>query len=479
MRRKFLRVSTAISLCLMFAAMAQPAGAADRLAAHRGSPPTSWVGTWATAPTGPPNGRWADVASEFQDQTLRQIVHTSRAGSRLRVRLSNEFGRGPLVVGEAHVALRAGNGSNIVADSDRKLTFSGRASVRIPAGAPALSDAVALDVPGGSDLAVSIYLPQPTPATTLHAAAFQQNYAAPGNATAAAELPAPTALNQWYFLTGVSVRARQGGRAVVTLGDSITDGANTTQGANHRYPDFLAARLRAAPGLEGVGVLNEGIGGNRLLHEGNTLPGTPIAPLGPLFGVSALARFDRDVLAQAGARSVIVLLGINDIGHPVAGTAPPDEAVSAEDIIDAHRQLIERGHEHGLTMIGATITPFEGDTLNFFTPEGEAKRQAVNEWIRTSGEYDGVVDFDRAIRDPEHPTRMLAAYDSGDHLHPNDAGMAAMANAIPLRLLRSGHAGDGSPRRSKRSPRGHSRHPASTRHAVRGQTRVITSHGHA
>ena len=436
MRRTTSRVLTAVVLCLAFAVVAQPAGAAGRDRATAGVAGSSWVGTWGTAPTGPPSEPFPGIVSEFENQTLRQIVHTSRQGRWVRVRLSNEFGDGPLMIGDAHVARLAGEGSEIVPESDRRLTFSGRASVTIPRGAPALSDPVALDVPAGSELAVSIFLPQRARATTLHSDAFQQNYVAVGNVTGATRLEDPSVVTQWFFLTGVSVRTARPADAVVALGDSITDGANSTVGANHRYPDFLAARFRATPALKHLGVLNKGIGGNRLLHDGNILPSFPFAPIAPLFGESALARFDRDVVAQPGARYVIVLLGINDIGHPASGIAPASEAVTAEDLIAAHRQLIARGHERGLEMLGATILPFEGNTFNFFTEEGEAKRRAVNRWIRTSGEYDGVIDFDRALRDPDHPRRLRPAYDSGDHVHPNDAGMAAMANAVPLRLFR-------------------------------------------
>jgi lysophospholipase L1-like esterase len=320
------------------------------------------------------------------------------------------------------------------------LTFGGHASVTIPPRAPALSDPVALSVPALSDLAVSIYLPQRTPAATLHASAFQHNYVVPGNATGAPSLPNPTVTTSWYFLSGVSVAASPRAAAIVALGDSITDGAVTTIDANHRWPDFLARRLQADRSLRQLGVLNKGIGGNRILHAGNTLPGTPAAGIGPLFGDSALARFDRDVLAQPGARYMIVLLGINDIGHPTS-VAPPSEAVTVDEMIAGYRQLIARAHEGGLKAFGATMTPFENTTIpGYYNAENEAKRLAVNTWIRTSGEWDGVIDFDRAVRDPQHPLRMLPQYDSGDHLHPNDAGMRAMADAIPLRLFRD--AGD-------------------------------------
>jgi len=399
--------------------------------------PAAWTGTWSTAVTGaaePPQ-----PVTVFEDQTLRQIVHTSIAGRSLRIRLSNEYGTEPLVIGEARVARQA-DGSQIVAGTDRRLTFGGRSSVSIPPGAPALSDPVSLPVPALANLAVSIHLPDRTVAETVHSSAFRTNYLAAGNVTRAATLTGATTTTSWSFLSGVSVAAAAQSGAVVAFGDSITDGAITTIDADHRWPDFLARRLQGQPSLRTVGVLNKGIGGNRLLHDGNTLPGTPFSGLGPLFGDSALSRFDRDVLAQPGARTVIVLLGINDIGQP-SSLAPPSEAVTVDEMIAGYRQLIARAHERGLRILGATMTPFQDTTIpGYYSAANEAQRAAVNRWIRTSGEYDGVIDFDRAVRDPAQPLRILARYDSGDHLHPNDAGMQAMADAIPLRLLRA--AGD-------------------------------------
>lgn len=395
--------------------------------------PASWTGTWSTAVTGaatPPV-----PATVFENQTLRQVVHTSIGGRSLRVRLSNEYGTEPLVIGEARIARHAG-GTGILAGTDRRLTFGGRSTFVVPPGAPALSDPVALPVPALSELAVSIHLPERTAAATVHGSAFQTNYVAAGNVTRAVSLTGATTTTSWHFLAGVSVAAAPSAASVVAFGDSITDGAITTVDANRRWPDFLARRLRGQASTRDLGVLNKGIGGNRLLHDGKTLPGTPFSGIGPLFGDSALSRFDRDVLAQPGARCVIVLLGINDIGQPTS-IAPPSEAVTVEELISGHRQLIARAHERGLRILGATLTPFQDTTIpGYYSAANEAKRAAVNRWIRTGGEYDGVIDFDRAVRDPAQPGRMLARYDSGDHLHPNDAGMRAMADAIPLRLLR-------------------------------------------
>ncbi|MFI9817764.1 SGNH/GDSL hydrolase family protein [Saccharothrix variisporea] len=390
----------------------------------------AWVGAWATSPTGVP----ASDTMTFADQTLRQVVHLSTGGREVRVRLSNEFGSQPLVIGEARVARGAG-GSSVVAGSDRRLTFGGRGAVTVPPGVPVVSDPVPLGVTADSDLVVSVYLPVSTPATTVHAFPFQDGWVASGNVTAAPTISPTGVLGKWHFLTGVSVSgvpstAPGGPSTVVAFGDSITDGAETTRGANRRWPDVLARRLHGR-----LGVVNAGISGNRLLHDPNPPAGHPAEAFAAYFGESALRRFDRDVLAQPGVRHVVVLLGVNDLGHP--GTvAPVEEAVTAEDIIAAHRQLIARAHAAGLRIVGGTITPFKGDTFGFYSPEHEAARQAVNRWIRTSGEHDGVVDFDQALRDPADPERLRPEYDSGDHLHPNDAGMAAMAGAVPLQLFR-------------------------------------------
>lgn len=390
------------------------------------NPSQQWVGTWGTAPAGPP---LAAQMQTFTDQTLRLIVHTSTGGSQVRIRVSNEHGATPLRIGAAHVARRA-TGAETMAGTDRVLTFSGSTSITIPAGAPVLSDPIDLDVPALSDLAVSLYLPGRVEATTIHGSAFQTNYVSlPGNFTGAATLPTQRTITSWPFLTEVDVSA-PGAGAIVALGDSITDGAVTTLDANRRWPDLLALRLqttRDRPG-SGLGIVNRGIGGNRLLRD----PGEQ-----PLFGRAALARFDRDVLATAGVRHLIVLIGINDIGHPGTGTIPATEAVTPQDLIAGYRQLIARAHAKGIPVYGGTLTPFEGTIFpGYYTPEKEAVRQAVNNWIRTSDEFDAVIDFDRAVRDPARPTRMLPAYDSGDHLHPNDLGMQAMANAIPLELFR-------------------------------------------
>jgi lysophospholipase L1-like esterase len=428
--RTWLLVPVAVALTLAAGGTATSAAAqaAPQAARH-------WVGTWATSPQAPAD-TW-DQPATFGDQTLRQIVHISMGGDTLRVRFSNEFGKQPLVIGAASIALSAG-GAAVVPGTSRPLTFGGEASITVPAGAPALSDPVALHVPPLADLAISLYLPDSTRATTYHAKALQTAYISPpGDHADAVTMPIAGTANHWFFLTGVSVRAPRDAGAIVAFGNSITDGNASTVDANARWPDDLARRLEHAHDIGRLAVLNEGISGNRLLHDSA--------------GTGALARFDRDVLRQPGVRYVIVLLGINDIGFS-AMQGFHNEDVSAEQIIVAHRQLIARAHQLGLTIYGSTLTPFEG--AGYFTAAGEAKRQAVNRWIRNSGEYDGVIDFDRALREPDHPTRFAPAYDSGDHLHPGGAGYEAMARAVDLRLF-AGTSAAG-PRTGMR-PRGHVR----------------------
>jgi lysophospholipase L1-like esterase len=390
----------------------------------------NWVATWGAAPGTPKAGD----AQAFKDQTLRMVVHTTIGGKKVRIRVSNELGTAPLRIGAARVALRK-SGASIVAGTDRVVTFGGAQSITVPAGAPVLSDPVELDVPRLADLAVSLYLPGKAEATTIHAWASQTGYVSPtGNFASAAEMPAERTITSWPFLTEVDVAAPDA-VAIVALGDSITEAGTSTIDANQRWPDLLASRLLGEPGKAGaespggrLGVVNRGISGNRLLRDPHDEP---------LYGKAGLARFDREVLATAGVRYLIVLIGINDIGHPGFGKVSPAEAPTPADLIAGYRQIIARAHEKGIVVYGATMTPFEGTVHpGWYTPQKGAVRDAVNAWIRTSGEFDGVIDFDLALRDPAHPTRLLAKYDRGDHLHPNDLGMQALANAIPLGLFR-------------------------------------------
>jgi lysophospholipase L1-like esterase len=410
-----------------------------------------WVGTWATAVVARPQTPPAPPAAtgpppfqanrcppapppratfiQFDNQTIRQIVHTSLGGPRLRVVLSNAYGTDPLMIGAAHVALREADAA-IQAGSDRALTFGGRPTVTIPTAAVVYSDAVNLTVPDTADVAIDVYLPGstnvPSP-LTMHNGAFQTNYiSATGNVVGTANWPGATTIQNWFLLTQVQVAALTPAVGVVAFGDSITDGTRSTSDRNSRWPDQLARRLLAR-GIR-AGVMNAGIAGNRLLNQGN---------FGA--GVNALARFDRDVLDQPGATHVIVLEGINDIGVARQNPAP-----TAEDLMAAHRQLIDRAHARGLKIYGATLTPFYGAA--YYTDFGEQKREMLNDWIRTSGAYDAVIDFDKATRDPAQPRRLLAAYDSCDHLHPNDAGYKAMADAIDLSLFDPGGSASGAKR---------------------------------
>ena len=420
------------------AATIAAAGTAGRAAAqpthHRpgGHRATDWVGSWAASPSAVP----ATALTRLQDQTIRNVVKLSLGGPALRIRLSNEFGDAALRVGEVRVARRAGStGTDSRPATDRPVRFGGSASVLIPAGAPAVSDPVDLDLPDGAELVISIYLPERTPISSVHSYALQENAIAAGNVTSDRSLTPTDRPQQWWLLSEISVRTRSEPASIIALGDSITDGGKSTVGANHRWPDELAKRLRSDRRGEDLGVINAGISGNRLLFDPNPPAGSDAEAFALYFGPSALRRFDRDVLAQPGASFLITLLGVNDLGHP--GTvAPVSETVTADEIIAGHRQLISRAHDAGLKAFGGTIMPFKDDTLGFWNETNGAKRNAVNAWIRSSGEYDAVIDFAEATADRSDPDRLASRYDSGDGLHPNDAGCAAMAAAVPLKLFR-------------------------------------------
>lgn len=383
-----------------------------------------WVGTWGASPQMSPGDATSGNSSDagFNNQTVRMVVRVSIGGEELRVRFSNAFGSAPVTIGDAHVAI-AGKGAAIAPGTDHALTFSGRASFTIPPNAMVMSDSVKLHVPALASLTVSVFLPEATGPATWHALGRATTYV--GGASdlcASADMPDAKTTKSWYWLTGVEVLAAQRTGAIVALGDSITDGAAATLDANKRWPDILANEVSETGGANGtaLAVLNEGISGNRLLHD--------------VDGPNALARFDRDVLAQDGVRYLVVLEGINDIGWPhIQGGKYAGEVVSAEEMIAALRQIAERAHAHGITVFGATLTPFGG--AFYETPDGEAEREAVNDWIRTGGAFDGVIDFDKVTRDPQQPERFLPAYDSGDHLHPSDAGYKAMGEAAARTFL--------------------------------------------
>ena len=367
----------------------------------------------------------------FSNQTVREIVHLSLGGPAIRVRFSNAFGGRPLEIGAAHVALRA-SGSAIQASTDRALTFGGARGIWIPPNAVVASDPVALGVPPGSDVAISIFFPHEAGGAGIHYLAQQTSYVGDGDATGAASMERAREIHSWVFLAGVDVSGTPGASAIAFFGDSRIDGDGSTPNANHRWPDFLAKRL-AERGLP-RGVVNAGIIGNRILHD---------APAGAVeLGVSGLARFDRDVLDVPGVKYVVVLEGIVDIGLPGTEYAPGSEAVSVEDLIAGMTQLAERAHRRGMKAFVATQLPFRdaNSIPGIFSPEKDAKRRALNEWIRSSHVFDGVIDFDKATRDPSDPKKFLAAYDSCDHLHPNDAGYKAMAESIDPALFKLGGA---------------------------------------
>lgn len=408
----------------------------------------NWIGTWAAAPQAAPQGQ----VQTFHNQSLRLIVHTSAGGKKVRIKISNTFGDQPLLIGTARIARRASE-ADIDPASDRALKFHGNASTTIPPHSIAVSDPVDLEVPALSDLAISLFFPETAALTTMHILALQTNYlsAETGDATAQMKFPVAQTITFWPFLTGVDIESTPHAAAIVALGSSLTDGDGSSENANRRWPDVLAERLqKGGPKDAELAVLNEGIIGNRLLNDtqsprqaGGPPPlGAVYEQLGPALGQSGLARFDRDVLAQAGVKYVILALGVNDILFP-GSFIPQTESVTAQKLINGYRQLIARAHKKGIRVIGTTIPAFEHALFRnplyerFYSPENEKMRQEVNAWIRTAGEFDGVIDFDQAVRDPNHPTQILPAYDSGDHLHVNDAGNVAQGKAIPLSLFHS------------------------------------------
>ena len=355
------------------------------------------------------------VTGSVTDQTIRNIVHTSIGGPAARISLSNVFGDRALTFDSVYVGLQA-EGASVKPGTNTRVTFSGgRSSVTVPPGAEILSDDMRFDVPADTNLTVSVHVVGASGALTGHNFTAQTSYLSGAGDAAATESATPfgTSLNRWYWVDAVVVDAPELVDTVAFLGDSITDGVGSTTNANHRYPDYLSDRLATRPVVQRFGIMNEGISGNRVLADGA--------------GVSAQARLDRDVLSQPDVKSVVLLEGINDIGG--------GQATSADQIVAAYRQLIARAHSADVCIVGGTLTPFEGARPGYYTPEKDLIRKAVNEFVRTSGEFDSIVDFDAATRDPANPNRFLPAYDSGDHLHPNDAGYQAMANAVDLKQL--------------------------------------------
>jgi lysophospholipase L1-like esterase len=434
--------------CLIFLLALTTITATSRAAAP---PPDHWVGTWATSPFAANNGRPVPPALltavpapsattvtpapqapppampagrppafiyGTADTTLREIVHISIGGPAVRVIFTNEFGTEPLIIGAAHVGVSQG-GSTVNLVSASGLTFGGRTMVTVPPGALVVSDPATVTVPAGSDLAISLFLPTQTIShLSQHGSADQTSYTAPGNVVGAKTLDSPSEIRTWPFVKGVDVKVSAQSAAVVAFGDSITDGAFAAINQNARWPDELARRLLANPKTANIGVLNEGIGGNRILHD--------------VTGPSALARFDRDVIAQSGVKYLIILECINDIGHAYDPGRAYD-VVTADDLITGYIQMAERAHNHGIKVYIATATPYVG--AKYASPAGEEVRQAVNKWIRTTKEIDGFIDFDKATQDPANPGAFLPAFDHGDHLHPSDPGYKAMGDAIDLSLF--------------------------------------------
>lgn len=398
-----------------------------------------WVATWAASPQSAsfnfPPPKMPAAASKpstqsnqpppfalppnISNQTVRMVVRASIGGSRVRVHLSNAHGTGPLAVGAAHIALRDKE-SAIIPASDRVLTFSGKPSFTIPPGSPIVSDPVDLQVPKLGDLVISLYVPGESAPPTVHLTGLHTTYISkPGDFAKATAITDGTTIQSWYWISSVDVLAPAEAGVIVAFGDSITDGATSTPDMDRGWPSQLAERLLANKATANVAIVNHGISGNRLLADGA--------------GISALARFDRDVLCQPGVKWLIVLEGINDIGMSTMMGGPGSGGITAEDLIATHRQMIERAHIHGIKAIGATLLPYDG--AMYFSEAGESIRQAVNQWIRTGGAYDAVVDFDARLRDPQNPKQLNAAYYLNDHLHPNDAGYKLMAESVDLSIF--------------------------------------------
>ena len=381
-----------------------------------------WVGTWGSSPMAPEDTFWGTPNTGFENVTLRQIARVSIGGEQVRIRLSNSFSTSPVTIDAAHIALQD-VGESIVAGTDRVLTFSGHASVTIPAGAVAVSDAVTLDVPACGDLAISLFVDAPTGPATCHDTAHQTMYiSTEGDHTASETLPVAEYGFSRIWLSGIDVLAPKQATAVVAFGDSITEGTGSTWDMNQRWPDLFAAELNQCNSENvghswhrygSIGVVNQGISGNRLLTD--------------LMSKNALARMDRDVLAQTGATHVFVMLGINDLGLPVV-FGMPELMATAEELVVGLQQIAVRADAAGLKVIVGTLAPYDG-AAGYFSQEGEVVRSAVNQWIRTTDAFDAVVDYDAVLQDPDYPTQLLPEYDSGDHLHPNDLGYQAMAEA--------------------------------------------------
>jgi lysophospholipase L1-like esterase len=394
---------------------------------------TAWIATWAASPQ-PVDGDPDEPLLKIEDQTVRERVRVSIGGSQIRVRLSNECGATPLLIGSVTVA-RPTDPASIRPGSVRLVTFGGRNSITIAPGAPVVSDPVEFSVLSGAEVSVSLYFPKRVANPTLHVLALKRAVVSQrGDHTSAEKVGVAAESGSSISVTAVLVPAPPFQRLLVAFGDSVTDGDGSTMEEDHNWPSDLNRRLAKTPEGSKMAVVNAGIGGNRLLSDGSGISAG--------FGVSGLARFDRDALALPGVTHIGLLEGLNDIGFPGAKLgrqylADPADTRTARELIDAYLQLISRGHAHGVKLMGATISPFEGaDFPGYYSEAKESSRQAVNKWIRTSGAFDGVIDFDAVLRDPSQPTRLLPMFASKDHLHPNDDGYRAMADAIDLALFK-------------------------------------------
>lgn len=425
------RKLSAITRLAIFVALADMAvGANSRLQArHRPAPIQQiWVATWGSSQQ-IPEPQNALPPDDLRDATIRQIVHLSVGGTALRLHLSNVFGATALHITSVHIAHPLSPSSSAIDPAtDRPLTFAGAADVTIPPGAEFISDPLPLPVAPLSDVAVTFHLDWPPAPETGHPGSRATSYYIHGDSVAAADLPDAKHVDHWYQISEIDVTpdpkaAKFPPAAIVALGDSITDGHGSTTNGNDRWTDVLAQRLQAEPASRNIGVSNQGIGGNHLLTDG----------LGP----NAFARFDRDVLAPAAVQWIIVFEGVNDLGGlaRLAEVSSAEHAAKVQRVLAAYRQLITRAHAHGLRIYGASITPYVGSDYYHPSPLSEADRQAVNDWIRAPGHFDAVIDFDAALRDPQHPDRLLPAYDCGDHLHPSPAGYKAMGQAVSLKLF--------------------------------------------
>ena len=401
-KQRVVRLSS--MLVLVLALVAQPTAGQAPATQER------WLATWGAAMQQPA----ANAA--YSNQTIRMFVRASVGGRRVRVQLSNAFGAAPVVLGPIHIGLH-GEGSAILPGSDRALQFSGKPTVKIPPGAVVVSDPVNLEVPALGDLAISVFAPQGTAPGPRQSTSLRTNYVAAGDVTGATELTGATTTSAWVWISGVEVLAPTGSGAIVVLGASSVAGATATPNTNRSWPSVLAARLQANAATRNLSVINMGIGGNRVLTD------TPTAGLG------ALARFDRDVLGHAGVQWLMLFEGTNDVGS----LARDPQSMTADELIAAYKQIIERARAHGIKVIGCTLNPFQG--MAYYTEQSEATRLAVNNWILTSGAFDATVDFDAVTRDPANPKQLNPAFNNGDHLHPNDAGYQAMADKIDLSIF--------------------------------------------